>query len=99
LLPRNADQQLDLGAVMQQLAARGLTRILCEAGPILARALIANGFADAVILLKSPEFLGGEGRLALTPEIEAMLNDFTQFECVEKRQIGTDWMSRYERVF
>jgi diaminohydroxyphosphoribosylaminopyrimidine deaminase/5-amino-6-(5-phosphoribosylamino)uracil reductase len=99
LLPRNADQQLDLGAVIQQLAARGLTRIFCEAGPTLARALIANGFADAVILLKSPEFLGGEGRLALTPEIEAMLNDFTQFECVEKRQIGTDWMSRYERVF
>lgn len=98
-LPRDGAGHLNLSAVMHHLAVRGLTRIFVEAGPILAKALIENGFADVIILLKSPNLLGGGGTLALSPETETMLNDPAQYQITDKRQIGPDWMSRYERVF
>ena len=53
------DGGLDLPSVLQELATRGFTRILCEGGPTLASALIGAGLADRVILLTGPDSSAG----------------------------------------
>lgn len=62
-IPREG-AHLDLAAVMGALAARGITRVLVEAGPVLADAFAAAGLVDELILLTGPKAIG-EGLPAL----------------------------------
>ncbi|MFM1918315.1 MAG: hypothetical protein RJB01_1830 [Actinomycetota bacterium] len=50
---------VDAGAVLDALHARGLTRIVCEGGPILIRSLLASQKIDELDLTFSPVFSGG----------------------------------------
>lgn len=52
---------VDLGAVLDDLAGRGLPRLLCEGGPSLHRELLALGLVDEVLLTLAPAMVGGEG--------------------------------------
>jgi diaminohydroxyphosphoribosylaminopyrimidine deaminase / 5-amino-6-(5-phosphoribosylamino)uracil reductase len=45
---------LDLNALMRELAARGLTRILCEGGPRFGGALIKDHLVDELIVMTAP---------------------------------------------
>ncbi len=90
---------LDLAAVLAFLGARGLTRIFCEGGPRLAAALIAQNFADEVMLLRSENMLGERGVPALDPASRAALIDAGCYRLSETGRIGADTYFRYERVF
>ncbi len=68
------EQAVDLGAFREQLATRGLRRILCEGGPELAGALAAARLLDELCLTVSPLLLaGGARRLAAGPPVEPPL--------------------------
>jgi riboflavin biosynthesis pyrimidine reductase len=54
------DASVDLSAAVDALAARGLSRILCEGGPHLMRDLTASGRLDELCLTLSPKLLAGE---------------------------------------
>jgi riboflavin biosynthesis pyrimidine reductase len=51
---------VDLPAVLADLQARGVERLLCEGGPTLNRALLAAGLLDELFLTLSP-IVSGEG--------------------------------------
>jgi riboflavin biosynthesis pyrimidine reductase len=56
--------QVDLAAAVDQLAERGLTRVLCEGGPTLFGALLAGGLVEELCLTVSPMLAGpGPGRV------------------------------------
>jgi riboflavin biosynthesis pyrimidine reductase len=58
------DETVDLAAAVDQLAARGLTRVLCEGGPRLFGDLSAAGLVDELCLSLSPTLAGpGAGRI------------------------------------
>jgi diaminohydroxyphosphoribosylaminopyrimidine deaminase/5-amino-6-(5-phosphoribosylamino)uracil reductase len=95
---RNAIGHVDVHAALQVLAARGLTRVLCEGGPYLAAALIAEGLADEAAIFTSPRPLGRPGLLALAPEAAALLSNPQHYRLYEKRTAGADCLTRYERV-
>ncbi len=58
------DEAVDLGALVDELAARGLTRVLCEGGPRLFGDLSAAGLVDELCLSLSPTLAGpGAGRI------------------------------------
>ncbi len=61
----SADRGLDLAAVLRLLAGRGMTRLMVEAGPILAAAFLAADLIDEAVLLRSPNAIGPEGIDAL----------------------------------
>jgi diaminohydroxyphosphoribosylaminopyrimidine deaminase / 5-amino-6-(5-phosphoribosylamino)uracil reductase len=88
--------QVDLGAALELLAARGLTRIFSEGGPRVASNLIQHALADEVVVLTSARPLGREGVPGLGPSAAAALNDPDRYACVETRSIGADKLSRYE---
>ncbi|MGO9674133.1 MAG: bifunctional diaminohydroxyphosphoribosylaminopyrimidine deaminase/5-amino-6-(5-phosphoribosylamino)uracil reductase RibD [Methylocella sp.] len=96
--PRDETGHADIGAALLLLAARGVTRVFCEGGPILADALIGRGLADEIILLTSAKLLGREGRDGLGAVSLAALADPARYKGVETRMIGEDRLVRSERV-
>jgi riboflavin biosynthesis pyrimidine reductase len=55
----------DLTAVLADLRARGVERLLCEGGPTLNRALIAAGLLDELFLTLSPLVTGDDRQPAI----------------------------------
>ena len=60
VLQRGTDA-VDLGAVLDDLAGRGLPRLLCEGGPSLHRDLVALGLVDELLLTLAPSVVAGDG--------------------------------------
>lgn len=53
--------QVHLAALVDDLAGRGLPRLLCEGGPSLHRDLLAAGLVDEMSLTLAPVVVGGDG--------------------------------------
>jgi len=87
-----------LPAALAELARRGVTRVFCEGGPRLAESLICGGFADEVILHTGAKPLGGAGRPALRPAARATLEDGALYRLIETVRLGSDTMTRRERI-
>ena len=84
------DGRLDLAAVMQLLAARGINEVHTEAGPTLGGALLAAGLVDELLLYQAPILLGDSARPLLAGlGIEAMAQR-RQLRLVDTRQLGPD---------
>lgn len=84
------DGRVDLGALMQALAARELNEVLVEAGPVLSGALLAAGLVDQLVLYLAPKLLGDGGRaLAALPGL-SRLDQALELEFEQMRAIGPD---------
>jgi riboflavin biosynthesis pyrimidine reductase len=60
--------RVDLPAALAGLHARGATQVLCEGGPRLLGAMIADDLVDELCLTVSPLLAGGDaGRMAAGP--------------------------------
>jgi len=60
-----ADGRVDLGALLTQLAARGVNELHVEAGAVLNAALLRAGWVDEVLAYVAPTLIGpGRGLLA-----------------------------------
>jgi diaminohydroxyphosphoribosylaminopyrimidine deaminase/5-amino-6-(5-phosphoribosylamino)uracil reductase len=57
-LPATADGRVDLGAVMADLARRGVNELHVEAGATLNGALLAGGWVDELLVYVAPRLLG-----------------------------------------
>ncbi|MFC3687421.1 dihydrofolate reductase family protein [Aquipuribacter hungaricus] len=57
---------VDLADLLDRLARRGLTRVLCEGGPELLGALAAADLLDELCLTTSPVLVAGDGARAVT---------------------------------
>jgi riboflavin biosynthesis pyrimidine reductase len=53
--------EVDLPGVVDELAGRGMPRLLCEGGPHLHRDLLAAGLVDELSLTLAPVVVGGDG--------------------------------------
>ena len=67
-------ETVDLADALDQIADRGLTRVLCEGGPSLLSALVAAGRLDELCLTFDPRLVGGDGsRVTAGPNLDASL--------------------------
>ncbi len=65
------DSQLDPSALRRELSNRGLTRVLCEGGPVLFTELLRHGSCDELCLSLSPMLVGGgPGRITAGPPLD-----------------------------
>jgi riboflavin biosynthesis pyrimidine reductase len=70
-LVRAGDDSVDLAGALDQLAGRGLTRVLCEGGPRLLGDLLLAGLLDEVCVTISPRFVGrGAGSIGAIIGVE-----------------------------
>jgi 5-amino-6-(5-phosphoribosylamino)uracil reductase len=61
------DDEVDLSAGLELLAARGLRRLVCEGGPMLFSSLLDRGLVDELCLTVSPLLVGGAQHLMRAP--------------------------------
>ncbi|WP_199262265.1 bifunctional diaminohydroxyphosphoribosylaminopyrimidine deaminase/5-amino-6-(5-phosphoribosylamino)uracil reductase RibD [Paracoccus binzhouensis] len=82
---------------MAELGARGLTRVFCEGGGVLAAGLLRAGMVDQLIGYGAGLVLGGDGRAGIAPLGLERLAEAPRFRLVEVRRIGPDLMHRWLR--
>jgi diaminohydroxyphosphoribosylaminopyrimidine deaminase/5-amino-6-(5-phosphoribosylamino)uracil reductase len=85
-----AGGRLDLAAVLERLAERGITRLMVEAGPILAAAMIGTDLVDEAALLRSRTVIGPDGIDALEGLSLAALTRSPRLELIRTEIAGPD---------
>lgn len=91
--------QVDLNDVLQGLAARGITRVFCEGGGMLAASLLQADLVDVLVVFSAGMAIGAEG----TPALAAMgvdeLANAPRFKLDSVTQIGPDICHKWRRNF
>jgi diaminohydroxyphosphoribosylaminopyrimidine deaminase/5-amino-6-(5-phosphoribosylamino)uracil reductase len=94
----SAPGRLDLGAALGLLAARGITRLLLEGGPILAASMIASDLVDEVALFQASTTIGPDGIDALEGMPIAALTRSPRFKTVGTASVGPDRLQTFMRA-
>jgi len=89
--------RLDLVAVLQALAGRGITRVMVEAGPVLATAFLAADLVDEAALFRSASVLGADAIDALDGLPLSALTLSPKLRLTASEQVGADTLQTYER--
>jgi diaminohydroxyphosphoribosylaminopyrimidine deaminase/5-amino-6-(5-phosphoribosylamino)uracil reductase len=95
-VPR-VDGRLDLAAVLHLLAERGISRLMVEAGPILAAALLEADLVDEVALFRSDKVVGPDGINALEGMPLTALGRSPRLASVRSEAVGEDRCEVFER--
>jgi diaminohydroxyphosphoribosylaminopyrimidine deaminase/5-amino-6-(5-phosphoribosylamino)uracil reductase len=90
--------RLHLESVLRALAARGITRVLVEGGPILAAAFVNADRVDEAALFRSPNAIGAGGIDALEGLPLAALTQSPRLRSVAAETVGADALETYERA-
>lgn len=70
--------------------------LMVEGGAATARAFLAAGLVDRMMLYRAPQVVGGDG--AAMPELAAdALANSTEWTCTDSRPLGNDRLDVYER--
>jgi len=89
VLPESKEQ-VDLAAVLRDLAKRGCNEVLAEAGNILNGALLRAGLVDELLLYVAPQLLGDAARgMAQLGELTG-LDQRVNLKWQDMRQVGSD---------
>jgi diaminohydroxyphosphoribosylaminopyrimidine deaminase/5-amino-6-(5-phosphoribosylamino)uracil reductase len=84
------DGRVDADAVLQELAVRGVSDVLVEAGPELAGSLLDKDLVDELVIYQAPHIMGSQTKgLAHTPTW-ASLTDRKTLKITDVRRIGND---------
>ena len=89
--------RLDLGAALKLLSERGITRLMVEAGPILAASLVRAGLVDEAALFRSPAPIGADGIDALDGLPLSALTQSPQLRRLASESLGDDTLETFER--
>ncbi len=87
---RECDEGLDPGAVLAELARRGVNELLVECGPRLSGALMRAGRVDELLLYQAPLLLGGDAQPMLDTLGLQRLDQHARWRVIERRQLGED---------
>lgn len=82
--------QVDPRAVMAALAERGITRVFCEGGGMLAASLLNAGLVDELVVFSAGTAIGAEGMPMLAAMGVDRLAHAPCFELQSVRSVGKD---------
>lgn len=82
--------RVDLQALLRELAARGASEVLLEAGAGLVGAFARHGLIDEYQIFVAAKFLGSTARPLLDWPLERM-SEAAQLKITEMRAVGDDW--------
>jgi diaminohydroxyphosphoribosylaminopyrimidine deaminase / 5-amino-6-(5-phosphoribosylamino)uracil reductase len=89
---------LDLKAVLQTLAEKGITRLLVEGGARVASSFVAAGLVDEVWLLRGSNPVGADGVPALEALPLSVLTGSPAFKLRASETLQKDTLTVYERA-
>lgn len=85
-------------AVLEALAARGITSVLIEGGGKVAASFVESGFVDQIEWFRAPIVLGQDGRSGIAGLEFTKLSDAPRFRRLAVQPLGDDLWERYEKV-
>lgn len=83
---------------LNALGDKGLTRVLCEGGGMLAASLLAADLVDELIVFAAGKLIGAEGQPGVGPLGISALAQAPAFELVDVQPVGADVMQRWRRA-
>jgi diaminohydroxyphosphoribosylaminopyrimidine deaminase/5-amino-6-(5-phosphoribosylamino)uracil reductase len=81
---------VDVGAVLRDLAERGINDVLVEAGPGVAGYLLQKELVDELVIYQAPHIMGSETRGMFQTPSWLALADRKKLEISDVRRIGGD---------
>ncbi|MBU1377875.1 MAG: RibD family protein [Alphaproteobacteria bacterium] len=96
-VPAVGEDRPELKAVVQALAAEGLSDLFVEGGGQVAGSFLRCGLVDALEWFRSSIVIGGEGRPGIGALAVAALAEAPHFRRVEVTPLGDDLWERYAR--
>jgi len=97
-VPVDADGLIAIQDALETLASRGITRVLVEGGPSVARAFLDADLVDEAVVYQGPDPVGADG---LTPFAGDGLDRVTgsgHFTMIATRAFGPDRMTWWRRM-
>jgi len=85
-----ADAQVDVSAVLEELARRGINDVLVEAGPGLAGHLLERELVDGLVIYQAPHIMGSETSTMFRTPSWLNLADRKELEVSDVRRVGAD---------
>lgn len=92
---KDARGRPDIGAVLNELARRGVTRLLVEGGPSVHASLLDRGFADRLEIFRAPVVIGASGRSGIDALAALDLDEARRFVSLGKRALGPDLLESF----
>lgn len=93
-----ASGAVDVADAMQVLAARGITRVFCEGGGMLAASLLNAGLVDRLVVFCAGRAIGAEGTPMLAAMGVSVLAHAPRFALHDVRQVGDDICHTWHRL-
>ncbi|MCP5091368.1 MAG: bifunctional diaminohydroxyphosphoribosylaminopyrimidine deaminase/5-amino-6-(5-phosphoribosylamino)uracil reductase RibD [Gammaproteobacteria bacterium] len=81
---------VEVGAVLDDLARRGVNDLLVEAGPGVMGHLLENDLIDELVIYQAPHIMGSETRGMFRTPSWSMLADRRVLEITDVRRVGGD---------
>lgn len=92
---KDARGRPDIGAVLNDLAKRGVTRLLVEGGAAVHAAFLDRGFADRLEIFRAPIVLGASGRNGIDALAALDLDEASRFVSLGRRVLGPDVLESF----
>jgi diaminohydroxyphosphoribosylaminopyrimidine deaminase/5-amino-6-(5-phosphoribosylamino)uracil reductase len=93
-----SERGLDLSAVLKELAARGITRLMVEGGARVAASFVEADLVDEIWLYTGKTVIGADGVPALNGIPLTSLTQSPRFRQRASEGVGEDFLSVYERA-
>jgi diaminohydroxyphosphoribosylaminopyrimidine deaminase/5-amino-6-(5-phosphoribosylamino)uracil reductase len=97
-VPVDAHGMLGVRDALETLAGRGITRVLVEGGPSVARAFLDADLIDEAVIYQGPKPAGPDGLLPFVSEGLDPVTASGHFMQLEARSFGPDRMTWWRRV-
>lgn len=97
-LPTTDVPCLDPGAVLRELSARGITRLMVEGGARVAASFVEADLIDEIWLLRGPDAIGEGGIAALDATPLTAITQSPTFKVRASERLGQDILTIYERA-
>lgn len=91
----DAGQEVDLGFLLDDLARRGVKRLMIEGGGTIHTQFLAAGLADEIHLVVAPFFVGDSKAPRFVSDAAFPQNPANRMQLAEVRQIGDVVLLRY----
>ena len=88
----------DIGVVLRELAARGVTRLLVEGGASVHASFLGRGFADRLEVFRGPFALGAAGQAAIDAIGALTLEEAPRFVSTGTLRLGDALLESFRAV-